>query len=332
MRMACPLSSGWRKWGENEYIYYFLSLAAARKRLRVAASTFSQLRTSEFEEFVAPIRHAILQNYGAEEPVISVVIRAHNEERELLPTLVSHAFVESPGVPMELIVVDNASTDGTGRIADACGVRRVACRRKGIGYATQAGYRSISPSSEFVFITDADVRMTRPFKAVGEFRNSTVIKTSHSFLMQNCNCMGVSTGMLYEASHWSHSVLRAIRSNVYRRSPISYWTGPNQFFRRVVLDAAGGINPRVEFGYGEDFCRLYTVARYCKKMGFDLLAGGSAELLVDPVFQSGRRFATLSRTARNAIFVSRKNRREIGDDGWPVFKEDGAVEKDEIRL
>jgi glycosyltransferase involved in cell wall biosynthesis len=73
-----------------------------------------------------PLLHRLeagLERYSAREPVVSVVIPAYNEARNLLHTLSSLAALELPGAyPTELLVVDDASTDATPRLLEKLSV------------------------------------------------------------------------------------------------------------------------------------------------------------------------------------------------------------------
>jgi glycosyltransferase involved in cell wall biosynthesis len=93
----------------------------------------------------------------AEPPVLaprfSVVIPAFNEEAVLGECLASLAAQTYPGA-FEVVVVDNASTDGTAALARRCGVRVVHEPQPGICFARQRGLASAT--GEIVVTTDAD--------------------------------------------------------------------------------------------------------------------------------------------------------------------------------
>jgi glycosyltransferase involved in cell wall biosynthesis len=91
-----------------------------------------------------------VRNAGAR---VSVVVPALNEEepigsvvREILAT----------GVPSEVIVVDNGSTDRTADRARETGARVVPEPRRGYGRACQAGVAAISPQTEVIVFLDGD--------------------------------------------------------------------------------------------------------------------------------------------------------------------------------
>src|SRR6266403_2606080 len=83
---------------------------------------------------------------------ISVVIPALNEE-EPITGVVRECF--TTGVPDEVIVVDNGSTDRTAERAREAGARVVTAPR-GYGRACAAGLRALSPDCQIVVFLDGD--------------------------------------------------------------------------------------------------------------------------------------------------------------------------------
>lgn len=85
--------------------------------------------------------------------MISVVIPAFNEEKLLPRCLKSLRHQDYQGDP-EIIVVDNASTDGTARVAVEFGAKVITCSNKGVAYARQTGAQSAS--GDIIAQADAD--------------------------------------------------------------------------------------------------------------------------------------------------------------------------------
>jgi len=84
--------------------------------------------------------------------VVSVIVPAYQAERFLGQALDSALAQE--GVPVEVIVVDDGSTDRTAEIATRPGVRLVQQHNRGIAAARNAGLALAT--GEFVAILDAD--------------------------------------------------------------------------------------------------------------------------------------------------------------------------------
>ncbi|HEY6797564.1 MAG TPA: glucosyl-3-phosphoglycerate synthase [Kineosporiaceae bacterium] len=92
---------------------------------------------------------------------VSVIVPARNEEPTVGP-LVTELARGLAGMPAEIVVVDDASDDGTAAAARAAGARVVrASRRLGKGGALRHGLEATA--GEFVVFVDADVPDFRPY-------------------------------------------------------------------------------------------------------------------------------------------------------------------------
>ena len=91
-------------------------------------------------------------------PFLSVVIPAHNEEREL-PACLAAAFaaLESCGVAGEVVVADDGSEDRTAEIAEVAGATVVRVNLRNIGAVRNAG-AAAATGDRLVFV-DADTRL-----------------------------------------------------------------------------------------------------------------------------------------------------------------------------
>jgi glycosyltransferase involved in cell wall biosynthesis len=91
--------------------------------------------------------------------VLSFIVPAHNEEQLLGRTLVAiHAAARRLGEPYEVIVADDASTDGTAAIARAHGAVVVSVSSRQIAATRNAGARSAR--GDLFFFVDADTVVT----------------------------------------------------------------------------------------------------------------------------------------------------------------------------
>jgi glycosyltransferase involved in cell wall biosynthesis len=84
---------------------------------------------------------------------VSVIIPALNEEEPIAEVV--HACLTT-GIPEEVIVVDNGSTDRTAQHARAAGARVVSEPIPGYGRACAAGVRALSPQTDIVVFLDGD--------------------------------------------------------------------------------------------------------------------------------------------------------------------------------
>ena len=107
--------------------------------------------------------------------MISFIIPAHNEEALLAATLRAlRASADGAGVPYELIVVDDGSTDRTGAIAGELGARLVAVNVRQIGAARNAGAK-VAAGDLLIFV-DADTLVPSDVLhgAIAAFRDGAV--------------------------------------------------------------------------------------------------------------------------------------------------------------
>ena len=69
---------------------------------------------------------------------ISVIIPAHNEEKQIQRVIKT---IRGKDIVNQIIVVDNASTDRTQKLARQAGAESVECPQKGKGYAMEKGLK-----------------------------------------------------------------------------------------------------------------------------------------------------------------------------------------------
>jgi glycosyltransferase involved in cell wall biosynthesis len=91
---------------------------------------------------------------------LSVIICCYNSVSRLTTTLAHLKKQESPGAPWEILIIDNASTDGTGEFARSCWqngpapLRIIDEPRQGVRYARERGF--LEASYEFLGFVDDD--------------------------------------------------------------------------------------------------------------------------------------------------------------------------------
>src|SRR5215475_9417597 len=93
-------------------------------------------------------------------PMISFIVPAYNEEHELSDTLAAiREAVSAATQSYEIIVVDDASTDATPKIASDGGAKVIPINRRQIAASRNAGARAAQ--GEYLFFIDADTRINR---------------------------------------------------------------------------------------------------------------------------------------------------------------------------
>ncbi|HYF24304.1 MAG TPA: glycosyltransferase family 2 protein [Baekduia sp.] len=106
---------------------------------------------STLERPSAPPAHS-----PATDPVISVVIPCLNEEENITQCVLSaYEVLEREGIPGEVVVADNASTDRSAELARAAGARVVHEPRRGYGSAYLAGFAAARGT--YIVMGDADL-------------------------------------------------------------------------------------------------------------------------------------------------------------------------------
>lgn len=89
---------------------------------------------------------------------VSIVIPCYNEEEGIVATLKSIPItkLKAIGYEVEVLVIDNASTDNTAEVASKHGARVIDEPKKGKGNAIQTGFYSIDDDTDFVVMLDGD--------------------------------------------------------------------------------------------------------------------------------------------------------------------------------
>jgi dolichyl-phosphate beta-glucosyltransferase len=106
----------------------------------------------------------------ADEPLMSIIIPAYNEENRLPKSLDQIvAFIQGQNAPMEVLIVENGSSDRTTEIAEAYAAgysyMRVLHSDKGKGAAVKVGM--LAGRGRYLFICDSDLSM--PITEVRKF-------------------------------------------------------------------------------------------------------------------------------------------------------------------
>lgn len=187
-------------------------------------------------------------------PVFSVIIPAYNEEAKLSDCLAS-VKAQDTSLPLEIIVVNNNSTDATAQIAQRYGVTVLHEVTPGVGAARKAG--TDAARGRYILHLDADTRLPE-----------TYITQVHRKIEQDASiaCLGGNV-IFYDAPRWKNT-LRFLFARPYfwliflisrrRAGPM----GNNMTFRREDYDKTNGFNTSLR--YGEDVELTHQLSQYGK--------------------------------------------------------------------
>lgn len=169
-------------------------------------------------------------------PEVSVVMPAYNEQDNILPTLASLAANKTKRV-VEIIVVNNNSTDHTEALVKSTGVKCILESRQGITFARNAGLAIargkyiLNADADTIYPADWIEQMTLPLE------NPSISLTYGRFAFLPIAETGRVTYFFYEHlarfSRWMNKVFKEEAVNVY---------GFNSGFRREQGIAVDGFD------------------------------------------------------------------------------------------
>jgi glycosyltransferase involved in cell wall biosynthesis len=220
-----------------------LAIAARRRGYRTGAGSDDELNPSP------PSEARRLSAVTTERPDVSVVVPAYNEERVIASCLDS--LLAQTRDRLEIIVVDDGSTDRTAAIADSRGVRVVRVPHRGpalaknVGAAEARGDVVVFFDADLVAEPDAIERLCGPILAgatVGTFtRDISVANPENPW----ADCWTLNRG--------------ATPGNHFKREPPDSWAN----FRAVAREPFLRVGGYDDVGYGEDMTlapKLQTLA------------------------------------------------------------------------
>ncbi|MCT9929890.1 glycosyltransferase family 2 protein [Planotetraspora sp. A-T 1434] len=237
-------------------------------------------------------------------PLVTVIVPNYNHAR-FLP-LCLQAIKEQTYSPMEIVVVDDHSTDESVRIAESMGVNVIRTPANG-GAAVARNTGAAWASGDILFFVDSDVALAPDAVAVGVA------------LLEKDPNLGAACGI-----EDPEPLIRSTRVEDYRALQHHYWSiaseGEVSFLwsamfaiRAAVFAEVGPFNPRLrhteEVDYGHRLSRRHTVlitSAIHGRMGHDRELGTLLRKLFHrgrlrvPLYARRRRFAQGYETASRA--------------------------------
>jgi glycosyltransferase involved in cell wall biosynthesis len=163
-------------------------------------------------------------------PTLSVVIPAYNEQEAIAQTLAAIPVrqLESVGFGVEVLVVDNASTDDTGRLAREHGARVIVQPVRGYGNAYKAGFANCI--GDIIATGDAD--LTYPFEILPEA--IAKLDAEHLDFLSTNRLHSLRSQAMSRSHIWGNRVLSGM-SRVLFQLPFNDSQSGMWVFRRHVL-------------------------------------------------------------------------------------------------
>jgi glycosyltransferase involved in cell wall biosynthesis len=163
--------------------------------------------------------------------LLSIVIPALNEAENIPKVMATIPFgeLENAGWQVEVVVVDNGSTDGTGHVAAAHDARVVLHSVRGYGSAYRAGLAAAQ--GEVIATGDADC--TYPFDALPDL---LIHLETHQLDFLSTNRLGTKNRQAMKTSHMlANHVLTGLSQTLFR-SPFRDSQSGMWIFRREILN------------------------------------------------------------------------------------------------
>jgi glycosyltransferase involved in cell wall biosynthesis len=182
-----------------------------------------------------------MKRFHTEQPLVSIVIPAWNEEKTIARTLYSLSRIQT-SYPTEIIVVNNNSTDRTQSILDACGVRSIMEVRQGVAHARQTGL--LAAKGTYLLCGDADTLYPTTWvdTLMSELKKDDVVVAwgKHSFVPSEKN------------TRIGFAFYEAVKQTFYRfrdmKRPYLNAMGANVGYKRDVALRAGGYDTTAKVG------------------------------------------------------------------------------------
>jgi cellulose synthase/poly-beta-1,6-N-acetylglucosamine synthase-like glycosyltransferase len=196
------------------------------------------------------------------EPTLSIVVAARNEEETIHRSLESLANLDYPVEKLEVILVDDQSTDQTYRIMQSAADRNKHFKVVSVtgqeghlrGKANAIAIGIDQSHGEIIFLTDSDCVVPRSWirAMLNEYDERTGLVASYTLLDSNNSFEGM------QSLDWAFLHTLAA-GGVGLKRPLSCF-GNNLTFRRRAYDEVGGYR-NVPFSVTEDFALFTAITR-----------------------------------------------------------------------
>lgn len=219
---------------------------------------------------------------------ISVIVSARNEERDLPACIASLLALDYPRKRIQIILVNDLSTDGTGAIIDAAAAANphvvalhtaalpsngLEAKARGIAHGFSAA------TGEWVLITDADGTV-RP-----EWARHMLGYVDAKTGMAGGALLVRADGLLGTVERMAWAFLQTFSTGLAGWGAPIVCVGPNMAIRRSVYEEAGGLQKAQNFRVAEDLALFRMVAT--RKMAVHVYMDQATTVTLAPVPSAG---------------------------------------------
>jgi dolichol-phosphate hexosyltransferase len=155
---------------------------------------------------------------------ITVLVPCYNEAEAIADVIakVPTANLKALGFAVEVLIIDNNSTDNTADIARAAGARVIHERKKGKGNAIRTGFFSLSDDTDYVVMLDGD----DTYRAEEILRLVEPIHSGFAQVILGSRMLGyISTGSMRRFNRFGNRLYSRLVRVVYRVPVTDVLTG-----------------------------------------------------------------------------------------------------------
>jgi cellulose synthase/poly-beta-1,6-N-acetylglucosamine synthase-like glycosyltransferase len=226
-------------------------------------------------------------------PTVTLVIPCYNENHVIREKIENTRLIDYPRNSLEIVVVDSASTDGTGKtlreISNQYDIKLIEqTKREGKAAAINVALRKVT--SEIVVLTDADAFLGRDVirKMVRNFADPTVGAVVARYKMEGSSLLSKLVSLLFSIFR---EKVRHYESNI---DSASFFTGELLAYRRVLVEAID------ENAVADDQFILLKI----RQKGYRCVTEPASEVLEYIPDQARQTFQHRRRTMYGTLYVS----------------------------